>query len=135
MLTELLAAGSSGSNPTGGPGGNGLANSISGSPVTFAGGGGGGNIDQPGPAGSGGSGGGGGGGKGNGASGTAGTTNLGGGGGGGAGMGASSGAGGSGKVVVREAALPAIPEVFTAGGVWPLQQVFIQRVAGDWKGS
>jgi hypothetical protein len=50
-------------------------------------------------------------------------------------MGASSGAGGSGKVVVFEAALPSIPEVFTAGGVWPMKQVYVERVAGDWKGS
>lgn len=50
-------------------------------------------------------------------------------------MGASSGAGGSGKVIVFEPEVAAIPEVFTAGGVWPLQQVYNSRVAGNWKGS
>jgi len=98
-------AGSAGSNASsGGPagnGGNGLASSITGSSVTYAGGGGGGGAIGGGTknGGSGGTGGGGAGGNGS-ATGTAGTTNTGGGGGGG-GASSSGGAGGSGIVIIR----------------------------------
>lgn len=86
--------GNTSSSNVAGNGGAGLANSITGSSVTRAGGGGGGGIT----AGSGGSGGGGAGGN---VTGTAGTANTGGGGGGGD---SASGAGGSGIVIVRVAA-------------------------------
>jgi hypothetical protein len=89
---------------TGQPGGAGVASSITGSPVTRAGGGGGGS--QSGSAGSGGSGGGGAGASGpGGGTSTAGTTNTGGGGGGGGsnsvGPTINGGAGGSGIVIIR----------------------------------
>ncbi len=99
-------AGSAGANATSssnGNGGNGLANNITGSSVTRAGGGGGGyTSDQGHAAGSGGSGGGGNGGAGNSSNGQAGTTNTGSGGGGAGGSGTTTGGqGGSGIVIVR----------------------------------
>jgi len=94
-----------------GAGGDGIAYSISGSSVTYAGGGAGGGF---GGAGTGGSGGGGNGGSGNGSTqGTGGTANRGGGGGGYGGNGTSN-AGGSGTVIIK------IPDTYTAtfsGGV------------------
>jgi len=83
-----------------GGGGNGVATSITGSPVTRAGGGGGGNgppspVPVPGGPGGGGDG------KGPGVVGEAGTDNLGGGGGGSGGGGAAGGTGGSGIVIIR----------------------------------
>jgi hypothetical protein len=80
-----------GPGTNGGAGGNGVANSITGSPVTLAGGGGG---NGPSAGGAGGSGGGGNGGNTNGGPGSAGTANTGGGGGG-------YYAGGSGIVIIR----------------------------------
>ena len=94
------AAGSSAGGSSGGAnGGNGVATSISGSSVTYAGGGGGGSRT----GGSGGSGGSGGGGNGSsGSTGTSGTANTGGGGGGGSDS-TNGGKGGSGIVIVRYA--------------------------------
>ncbi len=89
------AVGGNSSSSTGGAGGNGLANSITGASVTYAGGGGG--ICENGTGGSGGSGGGGAGTNGAGGDGTA---NLGGGGGAGH---TSAGDGGSGVVILRVA--------------------------------
>ena len=93
------------SQPGGGPGGNGVATSITGSSVTRAGGGGGArpnNPPEPSATGTGGSGGGGGGGGAGPGIGTAGTTNTGGGGGGGYGTSpGAGGVGGSGIVVIR----------------------------------
>jgi hypothetical protein len=90
--------------PAGGPGGNGVASSITGTPITKAGGGGGAGR-TPNPAGSGGSGGGGPGGFGPGTpgNGTPAPANTGSGGGGGGGEGAPTGggSGGSGIVVIR----------------------------------
>lgn len=83
-------------------GGDGVAVSITGSSVTYAGGGGGGN-QSGGSAGTGGLGGGGNGGNADPSSGTAGTTNTGGGGGGSRGGTSTSGSGGSGIVIVRYA--------------------------------
>jgi len=87
---------------TGGPGGAGVASSITSSPVTRAGGGGGAGENSPG---SGGSGGGGNGAQGNSSTATAGTANLGGGGGGAYSNPfvnpATGGAGGSGIVIIR----------------------------------
>jgi len=105
-------AGAAGSNNPGGcgsgPGGAGLANSITGSPVTRAGGGGGAGFRNPGPNGSGGSGGGGAGGNpgpspsSGGSAGVSGTANTGGGGGAGSGSGTNAGgSGGSGVVIIR----------------------------------
>lgn len=85
------------SSTVSGSGGNGISNSITGSPVTYGGGGGGG-VSGTGTAGTGGTGGGGNGGVQGGAAATAGTANLGGGGGGGGTTGA---AGGSGVVIIR----------------------------------
>ena len=90
----------------GGPGGNGVASSITGSPVTRAGGGGGGNGGSP-PPGIGGTGGSGGGGNGGGTTfdSSNGTDNTGGGGGGGSnpaiGTGTTARNGGSGIVIIR----------------------------------
>jgi hypothetical protein len=96
------AAGGAASGNTGGTGGSGIALSISGSSVTYAGGGGGGGKSTGGSA----TGGGGAGGSGN-NNGTAGTTNLGGGGGGAGGVLSSGtnvgGRGGSGIVIIRYA--------------------------------
>jgi len=89
------AVGGNSSSSTGGAGGNGLANSITGASVTYAGGGGG--ICENGTGGSGGSGGGG---AGTGGAGGDGTANLGGGGGAGH---SSAGDGGSGVVILRVA--------------------------------
>jgi hypothetical protein len=83
-----------------GPGGNGLASSITGASVTRGGGGGGGQNSTSG-AGVGGTGGGGAGGVNASAAGTAGTVNTGGGGGGAGWSGGSGGAGGSGVVILR----------------------------------
>jgi hypothetical protein len=96
------AAGTAGTPSTGGAGGVGLANSISGSPIFYAGGGGG--VTEPGsPNGAGGNGGGGAGVSGPGATSNPGTANTGGGGGGNGGEPGSSpgGAGGSGIVIIR----------------------------------
>ena len=97
-------AGANGSNPpdsgNGGPGGAGRTYTISGSPVTYAGGGGGGGHTSP-AGGSGGSGGGGNGGAHPGNNGQAGTANLGGGAGAGAFGGGQGAAGGSGVVIVK----------------------------------
>jgi hypothetical protein len=96
------AAGTAGTPSTGGPGGVGLPNSITGSPVFYAGGGGG--VTEPGnPNGSGGNGGGGAGVSGPGATSNPGTANTGGGGGGSGGEPGSSpgGAGGKGIVIIR----------------------------------
>jgi len=99
----IAGGGSNASSGSGGPGGNGLASSITGSPVTRAGGGGGGGTS----VGNGGSGGGADGkGLADGQTGNAGTTNTGGGGGGvgspsGCGAGSTGGAGGSGIVIIR----------------------------------
>ena len=97
------AAGVNANTSTSGAGGNGLANNITGSSVTRAGGGGGGySSDQSKPHGAGGSGGGGAGGTTNTANGTAGTANTGGGGGGSGGAGGTTGGqGGSGIVIIR----------------------------------
>ena len=98
------AIGGNGSSPNGGAGGNGVATSISGSSVTYAGGGGGGGNNATSTTG--GAGGSGGGGKGQGGSSAAvaGTANTGSGGGGGrAGGGGSAAAGGSGIVIIRYA--------------------------------
>ena len=103
------AAGTSNPGSCGsGPGRAGLANSITGSPVTRAGGGGGAGFRSPGPNGSGGSGGGGAGGNpgpspsSGGSAGGSGTANTGGGGGAGSGSGPNAGgAGGSGVVIIR----------------------------------
>jgi len=97
-------AGAVGANGTaGGAGGNGVATSITGSSVTYAGGGGAGSSASGGAAASGGTGGGGNGGAAN-TVGSNGTANLGGGGGGGAETGSTAGgSGGSGIVIVRYA--------------------------------
>jgi hypothetical protein len=97
-------AGAVGANGTaGGAGGNGVATSITGSSVTYAGGGGAGSSASGGAAASGGTGGGGNGGAAN-TVGSNGTANLGGGGGGGAETGSTAGgSGGSGLVIVRYA--------------------------------
>ena len=91
------AAGNNGTgSPPGGTGGDGLASSITGSPVTRGGGGGGGveaGGDAPGGAG--------GGGKGTGSTGCAGSANTGGGGGGAGNTPHTGGAGGSGVVIIR----------------------------------
>jgi hypothetical protein len=94
------AVGGNGGNGTvGGAGGVGVANSITGSSVTYAGGGGG-STYNGGTGGAGGSGGGGAGGANS--AGTNGTANLGGGGGGGGGAGThTSGSGGSGVVILK----------------------------------
>ena len=117
------AVGTNATSPTAGPGGNGVASTISGSPVTRGGGGGGATFN--GTAGGGGTGGGGDGAD-DGGTGTAGTANTGGGGGGGAltSNGASvgtSGAGGSGVVILRwataDATIGATRTGLTDGGV------------------
>ena len=96
------SAGLSGSSNTGGYGGSGVAVSITGSSVTYAGGGGGGgSYARGGGPGFGGSGGGGYGSGATGAGGEAGGTNLGGGGGGGSISGGDGAAGGSGVVILR----------------------------------
>jgi hypothetical protein len=82
-----------------GNGGAGTSNSITGTPVTYAGGGGGGGGNAGGAGGTGGAGGGGAGGV-NGSNGVAGTVNTGGGGGGGGYSGGTGGAGGSGVVIL-----------------------------------
>jgi len=91
------AAGEDAGSDRGGNGGNGLANSITGSSVTYAGGGGG-SVDGNQTVGSGGSGGGGAGGQGSGTTAVSGTANTGGGGGGAHAN--TSGAGGSGVVIL-----------------------------------
>jgi hypothetical protein len=97
------AGGTGGSSLNGGAGGVGVAISIIGSSVTYAGGGGGSSANSGGSGGAGGSGGGGAGATVN-ANGTSGTTNTGGGGGGArAGAGYTPGSGGSGIVIVRYA--------------------------------
>ena len=100
-------AGEVGNTDGQGQGGDGVATSISGSSVTYAGGGGGGKDDRAG--GTPGDGGDGGGGRGGGGSGnrsaTSGTANLGGGGGGGGASGTTVGLGGSGIVIIRYSAV------------------------------
>jgi hypothetical protein len=95
------AAASASPGPASGTGGAGLANSISGSSVTYAGGGGGGATSQGATAAPGGSGGGTAGGASPGSTTTAGTANTGGGSGGAYGGPGNSGNGGSGIVVIR----------------------------------
>jgi hypothetical protein len=98
------AVGANASSIAGGNGGAGIANSITGTSVTYAGGGGGSNSGVGGTGGTGGAGGGGNGGTRSNNNATAGTANTGGGGGGGEGnIGYSGGAGGSGLVIVRYA--------------------------------
>jgi hypothetical protein len=98
-------AGASGASRTpnqpGGPGGAGLTYTISGSPVTYAGGGGGGGHDNPPTGGTAGPGGGGTGGTHPGTNGQPGTNNLGGGAGGGSHGGGQGGNGGTGVVIVK----------------------------------
>jgi hypothetical protein len=100
-------AGEAGNTDGQGQGGDGVATSISGSSVTYAGGGGGGKDDRAG--GTPGDGGDGGGGRGGGGSGnrsaTSGTANSGGGGGGGGASGTTVGLGGSGIVIIRYSAV------------------------------
>ena len=98
------AVGANATASAGGNGGAGIANSITGTSVTYAGGGGGSNSGSGGTGGTGGAGGGGNGGTRSNNNATAGTANTGGGGGGGEGnIGYPGGAGGSGLVIVRYA--------------------------------
>ena len=113
-------------------GGDGVASSITGSPVTRAGGGGGG-MYQNYPGNIQGLGGAGGGGNGNatpgvpgGVPGSDGTTNTGGGGGGGSGNNGLGGNGGSGVVIVKE------PALTIASGMWSMEAVYDNVKAGNW---
>jgi len=63
-----------------------------------------------------------------------GDTNSGSGGGGHFGTSTSGGAGGSGYVLVKEPAISQ-PAVFSAPGVWNIQEVYGYRKTGDWKGD
>lgn len=114
------AVGGNGNGTTlAGAGGAGLASTITGSSVTYAGGGGGGIIYTGRTAAAGGAGGGGAGGT-DVLGGVAGTTNLGGGGGGGGGISRAGAAGGSGRVVISSpiaaASTTGSPTITTSGG-------------------